>query len=84
MGMRTYVLNETSTIREVILHGAHIEGGVHAGSPKNDLEEALSRVNREFSVGGHPPLLRQLKSIGAVVLRGLQQIRQAVENELVE
>lgn len=72
--------DETITVRDVIRHQAHIEGGVHAGAPRDSREEAFHRLDQEVSIGGHPPILRQLKSISAVVLKALEPLKEAVQS----
>lgn len=78
-----YVLLRTNgrayTLREVVLFEAHVMGGVHAGSAKEEKEKALQQINNVIEVGGHRSSLRQLQAIGRVVLKGLAPLGEAVK-----
>jgi hypothetical protein len=67
--------NKTFTVREIIKHQANIEGGVHAGKPKNANEEKLSEIEDTITILSLPPGLRQLQAIGRVILKTLQPLR---------
>ena len=68
------------TVRDLVLFEAHVSGAVHAGQPKNDQQRALKDVSNAFLIGGRRPSLRQLQAVGRVILKGLEPLRQAVEN----
>ncbi len=69
------------TLREIVLFEANVMGGVHAGSPKNEKEQALRQINDVISVGGYSSSLRQLKAVGRVILKGLSSLREKVESD---
>lgn len=63
-----WVRTQHYTVKDLMGQAAHIEGGVHAGDPKSDKEQVLSRLAEGFRVGGASPVTRSLRGIGAVVL----------------
>lgn len=67
------------TVREIVLHQANSMGGVHAGAyagePKDDTEKLLLSTDTTTKIFNLPPGLRQLKSIGQVVLKTLAPLR---------
>lgn len=73
------VAGRSYSLREIVLFEAHVMGGVHAGTPKDDKERALSEIFNHVGIGGHRASLRQLQAIGRVVLKGLEPLRQAIE-----
>ena len=73
------VNGQNYTLREVVLFEANIMGGVHAGSPKEEQEKVLAKLNDKLAIGGHRASLRQLQAIGRVVIRALKPLRSAVE-----
>jgi len=63
--------SKTFTVKEYVLHYAHVEGGVHIGDPKDELSAFLVKVTpTEIEMGFG--LLRGLASIGTVVLAALR------------
>ena len=80
LARRVMVVNgKEITIRDLIDQLAHIEGGVHLTSPKEDKEKVLKEVAQRVYVGGLPAGVRQVRSIATVVLRGLQPLKDAIE-----
>lgn len=67
------------TVQELIEHQAHIMGGVHAGKSQEEREKILSAIESTIYVMGLPPGLRQLKSIGKVILKALEPLKERVE-----
>lgn len=67
------------SIRDIVLFEANVMGGVHAGTPKNEKEEAIEKVNQLFSIGGYKTSLRQLCAIGRVVLKALAPLRDRIQ-----
>lgn len=67
------------SVKDMILFEAHIMGGVHAGTPKEDKEKALSEIANRFQFGGARLSLRQLRAIIRVTLSALKPLREAVE-----
>ncbi|WP_332642329.1 hypothetical protein [Aeromicrobium sp.] len=61
-------------VKEVILQLAHVEGGVHAGSPKTTLEATLHETNTTLSVGGIGSVARTMRGIADVVATSLQPL----------
>jgi hypothetical protein len=68
------------TARDVVAFQANVMGGVHAGSPKTEMEHALKQIDETIAVGGYASSLRQLKAIGRVVLRTLTPLREAAKS----
>ncbi len=66
------------TVRDLISQLANIEGAVHSGKPQNPREELLEQVSRLVFIGNLPAGVRQVQSIGRVVVRGLTPLRDAV------
>jgi hypothetical protein len=69
---------EPVTVRGLIDQLANVEGAVHSGTPQNRRQELLSEVSRRIFIGGLPAGIRQLRSIGRVVHRGLEPLRDAI------
>jgi len=69
---------EWVTVRDLIDHLCHIEGAVHSQRPENRREELLREVAKQIYVGGLPAGIRQVRSIGRVVVRGLTPLRDAI------
>jgi hypothetical protein len=78
----TIVDDRQYTLREIVLFEANVMGGVHAGSAKEDKEQALQQINNTISVGGYRSSLRQLKGIGRVILKALAPLKSKVEENL--
>ncbi|MEA3376603.1 MAG: hypothetical protein U9R72_10475 [Chloroflexota bacterium] len=76
---RRYAVNDIVTLL------ANVMGGVHAGEPRNDDEKAIFPVMNDdrylSEFGSHPGPLYLLRSIGRVVLRALQPLRERVEED---
>ena len=66
------------TVKDIILHVANIQGGVHAGDAKDEKEQALKKTAEVLSVGGLSAGLRMLSIIGRIVRIGLEPIRLAI------
>jgi len=81
---------ETFTVKEIIKYLANTEGGVHRGVPKSKHEKALAHYIDSMAVYGArtpatrclPMAVRSVKSIGRVVCRALQPIREQVAKEV--
>lgn len=67
---------ERFTVAEVIRHGAHIMGGVHAGVPKG--RDLVLEAMAHLGVDGAPALVRSLQSIGRITHRALLPLRQDI------
>lgn len=68
----------TITVHDLVVQLANIEGGVHAGQANTDKEQALKDLARSFFIGNLPGGVRLTGSIGRIVLRGLQPLRETV------
>lgn len=66
------------TVRDLIDQLAHIEGAVHSGDPKNQREEVLREIDRRIYIGNVPAGVRQVQSIGRVVVRALTPLAAVV------
>lgn len=66
------------TIKDVILFEANIMGGVHAGTPKSEKEKVLKALNDLLSIGGYAASLKQLQSIGRVILKALIPLKEKI------
>jgi hypothetical protein len=75
------VNGKSLSVRHLVSFEAHVKGGVHAGTPKNEADRILQDLGRLYKVGGYRASLRQLQAIGRVVLKGLQELKQAVEQD---
>lgn len=73
-----FVDGHAVTVRDVIAQLAHVEGGVHAGSPESAKQEALQQAARVFGIGGLPAGWRLLAAIARVVLRSLEPLEAEV------
>lgn len=63
------------TVRDLIKHLAHVEGGIHAGNPRDTKQELLKELGAFFSLAGLPAGLRLMRTIGTVVYRGLLPLK---------
>lgn len=67
------------TVSEIVRHQAHIRGGVHAGAPRDDREQALSKADDSYVLLGGPPGLLHLRAISTVILKALAPLRVVVQ-----
>lgn len=72
------------SVRDVINFEAHVDGGVHAGLPKNEAEKALFAYSKFIQLEGQAIALRQLRAIARVTLRALEPLKASVESSLIE
>jgi hypothetical protein len=82
--LKTIVLSvggHTFTIQDLIDHAAHVAGGVHAGSARNDRERVLSEfrglIIREPTQQLTPQIV-ELRGISLIVLDAIEPLRQKV------
>lgn len=69
------------TVGDLIRHGANVDGGVHRGQPRNDLEQALSDLaNGSFMVAGQAINYRQLRPIALIMLDGLEPVYKTISS----
>jgi hypothetical protein len=69
-----YIRPHDYSVRDVIAYLAHVEGGAHAGKPKDAREQALRNVTEQVSIGGYPPVARSVQAIARVVARALEPL----------
>lgn len=72
---------KTITVKDVILHMAHVEGAIHSGMPKSDEEKVLKYLEENLGVGGLPAGIRLLRAIARVTIKGLQPLKNGLENQ---
>lgn len=58
------------SVKAVILQAANVDGGVHAGTARSDLEQLIAE-HADFFVGNTPALVRSLRGIADVVVLAL-------------
>jgi hypothetical protein len=63
------------SIKDIILFEANIMGGIHAGMPEKEKEQALQQVNSIYEIEASRGSLLQLKAIARVVLKALEPLR---------
>lgn len=69
---------QTFSVREVIKHVANVNGIMHAGDPKKELEHSLMKLRPFVPVGSEEPVTAMVGVIGAVALRALHPLFTAV------
>jgi len=76
--------NRPISVHQIINFVAHIEGGVHAGLPKDEVEEAFNEFNRLYYEPNLPRAFHEagpagaLVGIGTVTLAALRPLYEAV------
>jgi hypothetical protein len=63
-----YVDGQDVTIKDLILHVANVEGGVHAGKPRDALGAALVDVNRRVRVGLGGGVAATMRAVADIVV----------------
>lgn len=71
-------MGETATVQDLVLYHAHIAGAIHAGDPKNPKEHAIAELER-MSWEDTTLSLEVMRSIGRVVVKGLEPLVAAVQ-----
>ena len=67
------------TIKDLINHLANVEGGVHKGTPKTDVQRAIAVAIPFLTVGNIPGTHRLVSTIAKIVLAALEPLRSEVE-----
>jgi hypothetical protein len=71
------------TVKDIIKHAAHSEGGVHLGEPESAwLAAATGLMSFEIDGRKRSAAAASMKGIASVVLAAMQPLREAVESEL--
>lgn len=73
---------QTVTVRELILHLAHVQGAVHSGMPKDKKDKVMKKLIETLGIGGLPAGLRLLRAIGRVVRKSLQPLKLKIQEEI--
>ncbi|MEU4523118.1 hypothetical protein AB0F52_30965 [Amycolatopsis sp. NPDC024027] len=76
-----YTRPHSFTVKDLILYGANVAGGVHAGSPKSPEHATLHDTAEVLVFFGKEPALLELLGIGQVVLRSLSPLYGLVKAE---
>lgn len=71
------------TVKDIIRQLAHVEGGVHAGTPEDDKELLLTSIGHQVSIGGHSMVVASVRAVGKVVYAALQPLKDQLEQELL-
>ena len=72
-------MDHVVTVGDLIKHMSHVEGAIHPGSPKNEMEKALKYLGENLGIGGLPAGIRLLKAIARVVLKGLDELEKQTD-----
>jgi hypothetical protein len=74
-----YTRPHSFTVKDLILYGANVAGGVHAGAPKSPEEITIHENVGILIVFGKEPALLELLGIGQVIVRGLAPLYHLVK-----
>lgn len=66
------------TVKALVSAYSHVLGGVHGGRPSSEFEDALLRKIGTFPASGGVVGAEALRSLGRVVVRGLQPLVMAI------
>ena len=69
-----YVRRHDISVKDVVKQLANVEGGVHAGTAKTDVEKALHVVNEQLGIGGMGSVVRSVRGIADVVAVSLRPL----------
>lgn len=76
------VTDKVFSVKDVILHLAHVEGAVHAGSTKDEKDVILNRFIQEWQIGGVAATFRLLKAITRVTVKGLKPLESSLTSKV--
>ncbi len=76
------VAGENVSVKDLIAQIANVEGGVHAGTPRTDLQRRLSETNVSIRLEGSGAVARTLRGITDVVVQGLQPLADQIRHGL--
>ena len=64
----------TYSIKDVIRYSAHVAGAVHKGAPRSAADNALAKIDSQFTLMGHATSAIQLRAIGRAVVAALKPL----------
>jgi hypothetical protein len=67
------------TVKDIIRQASHISGAVHAGTPSEESEVAMSALSGVIRVGGYDPVVKSLHAIGRVTVAALAPLGEQIE-----
>ncbi|MDD2685698.1 MAG: hypothetical protein PHY62_06030 [Gallionella sp.] len=70
--------NPTLSVRDIIETIAHVYGGVHNGTPKNEQNKLIIALDDSIQIGGGEPSLAAIYGICIVALDGLTPLIEAI------
>ena len=73
--------NVEVTVKDVIRFMAHVRGGVHTGSPRGSVEEAIEEFDGLIRLGDQGMVLRTVRGIGMVVTDALHPLVDVITAE---
>lgn len=76
--------NQKFTVKDVILHAAHVQGAIHAGEAQSPKDEALIEVSGSIFIKGLSSVLQPLLPIGKIVLNALVPLRKQIITEFTK
>jgi hypothetical protein len=77
-----YVHGQDYSVRDLILQVANVEGGVHAGTPRSEVQKMLATAFPDMLVGGASWAVRCIRGIADVVVLGLEPLTARVRSDL--
>lgn len=69
---------EIITVLDLIKFLSNVQGGIHAGKPKNIKEIALQEIQRYLGIGGLPAGVRSVLSMSRIIIKGLEPLKAAI------
>lgn len=75
-----FVQGHDVTVKDLIFQLAHVEGAIHAGTPKGDKEKVLAGASDSIRIGGAGMVASTMRGIGRVVLEALSPIEAALRS----
>jgi len=68
-------------VSDIIQTCAHVYGGVHSGTPKNNQDKLILALDEEITIGGGEPSIGAIYSICIVALDGLTPLVNAIQTD---
>jgi hypothetical protein len=79
-----YARSNSYTIKDLILYGANVAGGVHAGDPKNSEHVALHDGANVVRIFEKEAALLELLGVGQIVVRSLAPLYRLVQGDIAK